>query len=622
MWIDTLAVWASLGLILPLLFLSGSWLAFDSRIRLSPNMRGIYALALGMILVSGYLLVAGHLFSFNRAVVLLLIPTVFFLQRRHWSMFWTWFRTCFLGSEAVGRPGVFQIITLLGMALTAILLGVPETGNDALCYQLNVPKLFVGQHSFWPIPHDWNTFMPMGMNTLYAAGLLFNQVSIAKAFHWLTGVSLTRMIVLVLDEETKNREIAWLGGAIFFLTPAVFNQITTTYVDAATALFMFLSLYLWGRQEDEPGPFAVFLVGLLLGWAVSIKFVLLFFLAPFFFFLMLGSFRREKFKNFIALLAGVALTCAFWFLRNWFLTGNPVFPYAGNLFGIPRFSNLQNFLSIGIPKTFLNFLLLPFHLVLKLETFGRNHWLGPMYLFLTPFIIWAVLTFKKFQAVFLIVVSYVAIWFFLVQNTRYLIPVLPFLIWMGIEGLNSFDKRLVGKPWARKFMNGGFFFALVLMLGLGGYHYRYEIASLARGLSANDFLKKTERSYPVAAWIKTYLPAQAKILNIEEIRQFYFQQSMTREFFLSVDTDYDTRVPMALWPDHFASSGYTHILRAKQAASSLFAQSKRHAVWDEILGTSPQVRKIATIASENLRDDKYIYEIYEILEPQLRREMK
>ncbi len=581
---------------------------------------GIYFLSFGMIFFLVFILVVGSLGFLNRPVILVFVVLVFIVKFPILRLWLGWLRELALWLYGKTKAECFfSALLYVAFGMTFLFCAAPETGNDALCYQLNVPKYFVWQGSIRPVPFDINSCIPMAMNCLYAVGLLFKSVMLAKFFHWLTGGIATLLIVNVLRGYGVSRVISLLTGTAFFLMPTVANEITTTYVDVATALFVLLAIILMVEGSLQKRAFFYFLSGLAYSMAVGIKFSLLILLLPLFATSVylckrydLGT-RYFKYAGLFA--AGSVLICGYWFVRNYWIFQNPFFPYFGEFFGTIGMTNYSTYLDPGIPKTLSNLILLPFHLTFNPDAFGRGHWIGPIAALAIPALILAAL--KRRGVPFLVFAMIgTVLWFFTTQASRYLLPVLP--AWYILFGLGAQDLAvtLQAKMWLRRIaitVLAGF---LVCLLGATLYHFRYHFMLASGQWSPDQYLDNLERTSPVTKWVNSNLPENARIFNVEEIRAFYFKRDMVRERNFNFFTDYARGRSSEEVLGYLKSHGFTHVMLTSLAGAEDLNSSgdgERRSKILEFLADPLKAKFLVEIASENIKEAKYDYKLYELL---------
>ena len=138
---------------LPAFYLSGSivkcWLEF-----LTEPFRGILFYALGAGLFAAFIILLSG-FHLLTAPFLILFPIVIIiLFRRRINDFLNWLSSIkvqFSFSSSI-TDNIAIALWLFSMAFTLALCFLPETGGDAVTYQLYLPKVFAKYSSASPIP--------------------------------------------------------------------------------------------------------------------------------------------------------------------------------------------------------------------------------------------------------------------------------------------------------------------------------------------------------------------------------------------------------------------------------------------------------------------------------------
>lgn len=518
--------------------------------------------------------------------------------------------------------GVFALTVVLTFAVCFL----PEIGHDALSYHINLAKIFSLRGNFDPISYDMKSFRTLFMPCLYTLGIFFKSVTLAKLMHWISGILLCFFLAFWLKRKSVSAVVSWLMALMLLLTPTLFNQFTTTYTDAASTLFCFTAFYLFLRAREKTGMALYLISGLLMGTAIGSK--LLTAMVP----LSMGLVsliqcvrskeedRRQIFQGLLLFSLGIGISCSYWFLRNYLFTGNPLYPFFSRwLGGMPGEANAENtfILSMGLPKTFLNYLLIPLNTVIYPDPFDRHHWIGPFYLFMLPFAVRGALQDRR-QAGFALSCCWivVSLWFYMSQNVRYLLPVFPLYLFSAGIGLSSFlnsSPRLILK----RAVLAGIVLNLVLLFAVGCRHYRVHFQALLRGWDSAAYLQRLERTYPAALWVNRHLPRDAKIFSAEEVRQFYFDREMVvAEALFDKDAISPEILPEQL-ADHLKRRGFTHVLRTRNV-STQDAPSSAEA--DALMGVLDKALKSETnlftfmtsIPSQNIREDRYVYDIYSL----------
>ncbi|OGW81607.1 MAG: hypothetical protein A2Z83_07720 [Omnitrophica bacterium GWA2_52_8] len=475
--------------------------------------------------------------------------------------------------------------------------------------------MFVRSGSVWPVYFDPNSYVPNGLNLLYGIGLLFDSVMISKMMHWLCGVLLTVCVAESVRRFTKSQNLSQISAPVFFLTPMIFNQVSTTYVDIGVSFFLFMCVYALDRFFASQRYKDLIFAGLLMSMVIAIKFYML--AATLGLVLVtVGYYPRLKkipaLMRILFVLGGATLgLCGYWFVRNLVLTGNPVFPYMGQIFGTAGFNNYDNYLNeSGMAKTWLNYLLWPWNLTVRFKAFDASHWIGPFFLMTLPFCGWAIKK-TELRPHFIMTFALVHIWFFTTQTARYLMPALSFWAVLSFAGVYIFYRRYYS-DLLRQAGQAACAVVLGVLSLAGAYHYRVQFIPLAGVWSQHEYLMNMERSYAAATWINQNLPENAKIFNIQEVRQFYFKRDSIREENMAIFLDYSKDKTPAEVIRYLISQGFTHILDSK----SVDGKTRRQPRMDWVAlaeGDARLTRHLGRVISKNIRDVRYEYNIYEIV---------
>lgn len=467
------------------------------------------------------------------------------------------------------------LIFVLGfLILTAAVFSVfgalaPATGQDELSYHLTHPKWYVENHRVYEILFSTPALWPSLGEMLFALGLLLKGAGVAKLSHF-TAYALTGFALFQFVSRFDSRKTAFFSAAVFLLTPAAFIQGAFAYVDNTLALFVFLSLYaLYVFLRAEGGvPWAI-LSGVFMGLALSVKFTALFVL-PWVSVLLLASILLKKDKKealiHAAWWAVAAFLCgAVWYLRAYWLRGNPVFPFFNQFFGGGGTRMVIDTSVHGMGRDAVAFVRLFWDLTMHPEHFGGEH-IGvlyligvPAFLFLRPYPCYA-----RYCA--LGGLSYMFFWFIMDQNMRFLFPALALFspaVGVTLKALVSGGSSL-WEAGLRLLIGACFLFQALFSI----YHFRDEAALFFGRLTERDYLLTHERSYAAAEAINREITAADKILSIGEVRGYYFRGLLVNESELSAFTFYEQKNNS---PEDVVAflkdNGFTHVLLAGPAPS-------------------------------------------------------
>jgi len=223
-------------------------------------------------------------------------------------------------------------------------------------------------------------------------------------------VALAEVLILtgLLIAWPQQRLTGVLAAALVLGNPIVIQMATITYTEAALMFFVAAGFYCLDRN-----PIAA---GFLLGTACSVKYLGCYFAAAGFAYLLLfGANRRRTIPLFLGALAAAVLPM---YGRIVALTGNPFFPFLPSLFGASPWTLPPTPRTANVLRLFWNI------------TFARGRVnFQPPYspLFAVAMLITFMAAIRDRRATFLaaVCIGYIAIFTFLPQDSRYLLPLLP-----------------------------------------------------------------------------------------------------------------------------------------------------------------------------------------------------
>ncbi len=610
---SVLKVLPSWFIIFPSLFLAGY--QFRSFIQVKNEiLRGVLFYAIGMAIFSYSVIVLSALHLLNSAVIWTALTLFLLSQVRLISAWTSWLNLVF--SDLTSSRNKFERLCQIffAIAFLALFIGAlsPELGGDALCYQLNLPKIFLAKGSVAPIYYDVNSYFPLFMNYLYLIGIATGGMLSAKLFHVLTGFLLFLVLKIKINEEIKNKGWAYFFALVFFATPVVYNMLSTTYVDVGLALYVFLSFVSMQEGFRSRQLKTLFLSGFLLGCGISIKYLGLVSALG-----LAGIFVWENIsvpisvwvKRFLAWVGGCGLGFGYWVIRNWFITGNPLYPYLGSFFKTESIPGMK-YDQVGVGYGFFDFVGIFWNMFINPVAFGTySDRIGIFYLLLIPFALLAIFFVPKSRSYAIFLAIFLSVWFFICQAGRYLIPAMPFMILAGAMGLQWVLKRL--PSILKSVFTFGSCMILSAYLLIGVAHYRYSYLLMAGKWSWNDYLFKLERTSEIAFWVNDHLDKNAKILLAREPRQFYFDRPLLRDVALRYRTHYDqNNLNLKSYSGFLKNEKVTHILMSKPLTETS-GGADPNPLLDELV-SSKQVQLIHEVTSKNIRDTRYIFRLYEL----------
>jgi hypothetical protein len=235
-----------------------------------------------------------------------------------------------------------SVVFLVTFALT---LAPPNGADyDSLTYHLAAPAQYLRAGGIVELPYDHHTYFPFTMEMLFLLGLALQGPVLAKLFHWLM-LPLCCFALIALGRRHLTTRAGLFGAALFASIPLVQSEATTAYVDLGFTAFVLLAFlcfanWLSSHESEESssvtnGGWWLAWSGVFCGFAIGTKYL------GFLTFGWLGLWalgtmlrrRNFQFKPLLLFAVYAIVLGGGWYVRNWLWTGNPVYPFAYEIFG-------------------------------------------------------------------------------------------------------------------------------------------------------------------------------------------------------------------------------------------------------------------------------------------------
>ena len=137
----------------------------------------------------------------------------------------------------------------------------------------------------------------------------------------------------------------------------------------------------------------------------------------------------------------------------------------------------------------------------------------------------------------------------------------------------------------------------------------FYFLELFYGIKVNT-LRIVNSTAGIAKWINQNLPPNSKVLVRGEVRLFYFDRKTVLEEEFSLFSNYaDLKTPAEI-STLLKEKGFTHLL---DAVSLQPGASPIESNTDLLIQDSSLVHKLFTMTSQNGREPKFIYNVYELV---------
>jgi hypothetical protein len=466
-------------------------------------------------------------------------------------------RTC-LSSRWLWAWDLPLVATLVGTFLTA--LG-PVTDGDALCYHLQVPKMFLagGSVGFDPDLHE--TVYPLLTEMLYAMALALRGPVACRLVQWLLGVCFALNVAAMARPFLGDR--ARWAATVALLVPAVSNGMGAPLNDVALAAFGNAAIFAWTRWRVVPGVGSAALVGVLAGMALGVKYPALVLTAVIAAAMLctalagpgdarLRRSREAVLFGLIALAVGGA-----WYLRAYIHTGNPVHPFFRHIFGGAGFDEVLDPIKRPLAASAWNLATALVPMTLDPARFDSvSHQFGPVFLLVLPALLWERAP-RRLWAIVAIGYAFLTLCLTQRQSMRFVLTAVgPMAV--GVAWIASLW-------WDRKTVPARLL--AVLLVTCLGFESTIALGRARHGLkvvlgreSAEEFLTRREPTYRVGRWIDGHLPPTARIIG-QDHRGYYIPRAYAMELAhrrrtgLGTHGESSEAIVSALQTD-----GFTHVL--------------------------------------------------------------
>jgi hypothetical protein len=425
---------------------------------------------------------------------------------------------------------LFLILTLGATALAAL---SPVTDGDALCYHLQVPKVFLIRQAVHFDPDLHETIYPLVTELLYAIALEFRGPVACRCLHWVLGLVFAANVAALARPSMGQK--AWWAGTVAILVPAITGGMSAPLNDVALASFGAAAIVSWTRCLERPCAASTVVAGVFSGLALGVKYpalVLVGLLAAATLYrpLLDPSWRSRKGSAAALVLAmgflGTALLVGgAWYLRSYVHTGNPIFPFFRSWFGG---AGLDEVLApakrpLEVDAWSLVTSIIP--LSLEPHRFDSfTHQFGPAFLLFLPALLWEhaprrVLGLAGLGYTFLVICMTQR------QSMRFLLIAL---------GPMSVGVAYLAHRWSERRSIPARTLTLILVLVLGletaiALTRAARVAGTVLGReSFHQFLVRMEPTYRVGQWVARNLPPAARLIG-QDHRGFYIPRGYTME---------------------------------------------------------------------------------------------
>ncbi len=370
-----------------------------------------------------------------------------------------------------------MLIMAAGSFLWAL---APAVRYDSLSYHLAVPMRYLAAGGMIEIPESIQTYWAHYGEMLYEIALLLGDQPLTSLINFCAGILITIQIYF-LGKHLKNETVGILAALIFCSLPIIGIEAATTYIDILIAFFIaaaFQAAMFWHREKNDRW---LIIVGIFSGLAIGTKITAFWMLLPFFLLLIIyfaitkdglhitqskvetnanhrvflrSLWNQGWWKRVIGLVLPAVVLFSPWLIRDWFWTGNPIFPNYNNIFHSPNWFD-QNFFFIKVnTKTLGSFFAFPWLGITDSHRYyheAPGSVLGALPMLSLPwFYSWGSQLQEKRKSLLLVVVTTflaIALLFSVAYHARYLLPLYGLLSIFAAVNLETLGQKLFKRKY-------------------------------------------------------------------------------------------------------------------------------------------------------------------------------
>jgi len=365
-----------------------------------------------------------------------------------------------LRSRLAARESQLFVIGVAAYMLWLILMAaLPATSVDELTYHLEVPRQMLAAGGQVLFRDNIYAYYPQFGEMFFLFALPISGKHGANLFHTIFAF-LCGLAIYGLLRPHVSRPHAILGVTIFCSVPTAMVVGSWAYVDLTFTFYVLLALAaLIQYTETRDRPWLI-LTTLFAGACLSVKYtglqtaLLLSLLV-----LIEHLFRKRKSVPLAAglIVAGTLLVGSPYLVRNWYLTGWPMFPFQTGPFQLAPDVNWDGeraqllysfFTSFGTAQEGIwGLLQAPVRVFVSARFYDLRLYegiAGPVFL-LTPFLVWRIRKEPSVALLSLFALLFIGYWTVTTQQVRFLLPVLAPLSVILAIGVDRWRHPLLQK---------------------------------------------------------------------------------------------------------------------------------------------------------------------------------
>lgn len=459
-------------------------------------------------------------------------------------------------SRVPEKPSRFDLLIValiaIPLALAFISSLAPPVAKDTLLYHFSLPKVFVAQHYLSFVEGNMNSYMALGTEMHIVWAMLVGNLFGVQTGEAAAGASIWMFFPILLmaifgwsRELGLDRRLSLIAVAMVATVPTIYHVSASSYIDVAWALSIFLAIYVLCRWWRSLEIGWLLFTALFLAAALAAKMLTVFAIAAVVLVVVIrarnaqyedGNSVSKVLAGGIGSIAAAALLGSPSYIRTWFETGSPLFPYYLNVWSgkapawdAERSGLLQQMSAQfgGNSKSLVDHLLAPWNVSINAQPEVHVHFdgvIGVAFLLGLPLIVWAVWKFDlKTEAKICAGIAAILFLFWLTssQQLRYLLPAIPLLAIAATASIGAISTKFSG---IRTVATGGFITAAVAgtLVTTAWFLQKSPLRVVLGGESREAFAERRLDYFPYYQWLNTEASTDEKVWLVNMRRDTYY----------------------------------------------------------------------------------------------------
>ena len=237
---------------------------------------------------------------------------------------------------------IYLIPVILVLAMVALIIVdylAPASRYDDLKYHLSLPRRYAESHRVYPFSTTFHSYWPGNLEMLITDVMMLGTDSGGRGVSLLILLSLAA-VVAGLTHQIFPKFPGIVPAILLFTIPTIFSQVQVSSTDLAGSFWMLGAIALlivWLHNLEQ--KFCMF-AGAFMGFALGAKYNFMYEIAVatlvviVYGLIFQRPFLTKRNVKAVLLMALIAILVGSpWYIRNWIMTGNPVYPFYYSIFG-------------------------------------------------------------------------------------------------------------------------------------------------------------------------------------------------------------------------------------------------------------------------------------------------